>query len=57
MTWLQAECLHFQVLGENPSDFETTYNNNPALKIIVEDGLVDMMGDVHFQKQLLRTLI
>jgi hypothetical protein len=49
MTWLQAECSHFQVLRENPYDFETTYNNNPALKIIVEDGLVDMMGDVHFQ--------
>jgi hypothetical protein len=32
----------------NPSDFETTCNNNLALKIVMEDKLVDMIGDIHF---------
>lgn len=29
-------------------NFEDVYNNNPALKIMVEDKLVEMIGDFHF---------
>jgi len=53
---ISAACMNFENLiiftfantMRNPSDFETTCNNNLALKIVMEDKLVDMIGDIHF---------
>jgi hypothetical protein len=42
---------HWQSLGENHSEFKTVYDTNPTLKTILEDRLIDIMGDLHFHNR------
>jgi hypothetical protein len=49
--WYDYMENHWQSLGENHSEFKTVYDTNPTLKTILEDRLIDIMGDLHFHNR------